>query len=98
MVRHAVYFSFKALTSAEEIQIVVDAFAQLQSEIKEIASFEWGLNQSHEGKSRGLTHCFLLTFKNFTDRDRYLVHPAHTKFGALVRPLYQEVLVTDWEC
>lgn len=96
VLRHAVYFSFKDSSSPEDIQMVIDAFRNLQNDIPGIQSFEWGENSSPEGLNRGLTHAFTLTFHSNEDRDAYLPHPAHQKFGEILGPHLKEVLVVDY--
>ena len=64
-----------------------DAFRALKGKIPEIISYEWGTNVSPEKHDKGFTHGFILTFKSDKDRDTYLVHPAHKKFGELVGPV-----------
>ena len=58
--------------------------------------FEWGTDVSVEGKQEEFTHCFFVTFKSEADRDAYLPHPAHTAFGATLRPHLDKVLVVDY--
>ncbi|MDX1953262.1 MAG: Dabb family protein [Verrucomicrobiota bacterium] len=94
--RHVVAFKFKESASAEDIKKVEDEFRGLTKKIKEIKSFEWGLNNSPEKHNKGTTHGFILTFKSEKDRDIYLEHPAHKEFGALVGPLLADVFVIDF--
>lgn len=94
--RHVVMFKFKDSASAAEVEMVVEAFAALPSEIEEIKGFEWGTNNSPEGLNQGLTHCFLLTFHSEEDRDAYLIHPAHKVFGSKLRPHLDKVTVLDY--
>jgi hypothetical protein len=96
VLRHVVYFSFKETSSPEDIQGVVDAFRNLQNEIPNIESFEWGINSSPEGLNQGLTHAFTLTFYSDAARDEYLPHPAHKAFGALLGPHLEKVTVLDY--
>lgn len=96
VLRHVVYFSFKDSSSTEDVQIVIDAFRNLQNEIPGIQSFEWGENSSPEGLNKGLTHAFTLTFHSNEDRDAYLPHPAHKKFGEILSPHLKDVLVIDY--
>ena len=94
--RHVVAFRFKQGTTKEQIKQVEDAFRDLKKRIPDIAEFEWGTNNSPEGKNRGCTHGFILTFKSEKDRDAYLPHPAHKEFGKLVGPLLDDVFVIDF--
>ena len=96
ILRHVVLFKFKDDTSAGDIKAVEDAFRALPAEIDLIRDFEWGVDVSVEGIAQGFTHCFFLTFASAADRDAYLPHPAHTRFGELVRPFLDKVLVIDY--
>ena len=94
--RHVVAFKFKDTASAEDIKKVETAFRDLKKSIKEIVSYEWGTNNSPEKHNKGTTHGFILTFNSEKDRDAYLVHPEHEKFGKLVGPLLADVFVIDF--
>ncbi|MFH1737397.1 MAG: Dabb family protein [bacterium] len=96
-VRHVVAFKFKDSASAEAIQEVNDAFANLKNEIPFILSYEAGTNVSPEKLDKGFTHCYILTFKNQEDRDAYLPHPAHKAFGQRLHPILEDVFVIDFE-
>ena len=96
MLRHVVIFKFKDASSAQEIQKVVDGFRELKSKIPQIASFEFGTNNSPEGLNDGFTHCFLVTFKSEKDRDVYLPHPAHKAFVELLKPHLEKAMVIDY--
>lgn len=96
MLRHVVIFKFKDASSAQEIQKVVDGFRELKSKIPQIASFEFGTNNSPEGLNDGFTHCFLVTFKSEKDRDAYLPHPAHKAFVELLKPHLDKAMVIDY--
>lgn len=93
---HLVSFKFKDTASKEDIRKVEEAFAALPGTISQIASFEWGTNVSPEKHDKGFTHGFILTFRTEKDRDDYLVHPDHKKFGALVGPVLADVFVVDF--
>jgi len=94
--RHIVAFKFKEGTTPEQIKQVETAFRELKKKIPQISKFEWGLNNSPEGRNKGCTHGFMLTFKSEKDRDIYLPHPAHKEFGKLVGPLVDDVFVIDY--
>ena len=96
VLRHAVFFSFKDTSSAEEIQAVADAFRALPSKIPAIIGFGWGTNNSPEGLDDGFTHCFLLTFKDAAGRAEYLPHAEHKAFGDVLRPHMDQVFVIDY--
>ena len=96
VLRDVVMFKFKETSSKEDVQGVVDAFRALPAKIPEIREFEYGLNNSPEGKNDGLTHCFLLTFHSEKDREIYLPHPDHKAFGKIVGPHVAKVTVVDY--
>jgi hypothetical protein len=96
VLRHVVLFKFKDEVSKKQIQEVVDAFAALPKKIDTIVDFEMGTDVSVENKSKGLTHGFVVTFKNEKGRDTYLPHPAHKEFVKLVGPRLDDVLVFDF--
>ncbi|MBB1283899.1 Dabb family protein [Flavisolibacter sp. BT320] len=94
--RHVVLFSFKKTSSESDVKKVEEAFRALPSKIKEIKSFEWGLNNSPENLNQGFTHCFLVTFASEADRAIYLPHPAHQAFVEVLKPHLDKVLVVDY--
>jgi hypothetical protein len=94
--QHVVCFKFKSTASTEDIKKVEEAFQALKGKIPQIVALEWGTNVSKEKKDKGLTHCFLLTFKNEQDRDAYVVHPDHKAFGKIVGPVLDDVFVIDF--
>ena len=96
VLRHAVFFSFKEESTEQDVQQVVDAFAELPSKIDAIIDFQFGLNNSPEGLDDGFTHCFLLTFSDEAGRAEYLPHPAHKAFGNVLRPHMKDVFVVDY--
>jgi hypothetical protein len=96
MLRHVVLFKFKDGTSAADVKKVEDAFSKLPSQIKEIAAYEWGTNNSPENLNQGFTHCFFVSFKSDSDRGVYLPHPAHLAFVEVLKPVLDKVLVIDY--
>lgn len=94
--QHVVAFKFKDGTTPEQIAKVEVAFKELTKKVPGITGFEYGVNNSPEGKNKGCTHCFILSFKSEKDRDGYLPHPAHKEFGKLVGPLLADVFVLDF--
>jgi len=94
--RHVVSLKFKAGTDEAEIKKVENAFRDLKNKIPGIVSLEWGTNVSPEKHAKGFTHCFILGFKSEKDRDAYLVHPEHKKFGKILGPVMDDVFVIDF--
>jgi hypothetical protein len=96
VLRHVVLFSFKETSSEADIAKIVEAFRGLPGKIPQIKDFEWGTDISPEGKAKGFTHCFFVTFASEADRDAYLPHPAHQDFVSIVGPHVQDVCVVDY--
>ena len=93
---HVVSLKFKASAKPEDIKKVEAAFADLKNKIPQIATLEWGTNNSPEKHDKGFTHCFVLCFDDDKARDVYLTHPDHQTFGKLVGPLLDDVFVIDF--
>ena len=96
VLRHIVLYKFKDDASAAQVQEVIDTFAALPQKIDGIVGFEHGTNVSPEGKSEGLTHVFVVSFRDEKARDAYLVHPAHQAYVNVVRDRREKVVVFDY--
>ncbi|NJB82525.1 Dabb family protein [Wenyingzhuangia aestuarii] len=96
VLRHVVNLKYIETATTEEIDNAVEGFKALQNKIPEILDFEWGINISKEGHSKGFTHCFFVTFKDEASRDIYLNHKDHLALVAKVGPLLADVLVMDY--
>jgi quinol monooxygenase YgiN len=96
VLRHIVMYKFKADQTAAQVQEVVDAFAALPKKIEGILSLEHGTNVSQEGKSDGLTHVFVVTFKDQAALAAYLKHPAHDAYVLVVKDRREKVVVFDY--
>jgi hypothetical protein len=92
---HVVSFKFKEGTSTAEIEKVEKAFVALKKKIPQIATLEWGTNNSPEKLNKGFTHCFILGFTE-KDREAYLPHPDHKEFGKVLGPILGDVFVIDF--
>ena len=96
VLRHVVLFKFKEGTTKEQVKAIETAFGGLPGKIDTIRDFEWGTDVSPEGKSKGFTHCFFVTFADEKGRDVYLPHAAHKEFVKLVGPNVEDVCVVDY--
>jgi lysophospholipase L1-like esterase len=96
VLRHVVLFKFKESSTPADVARIVEAFRGLPGKIDAIKGFEWGTDVSPEGKSQGLTHCFVVTFADEAGRDAYLPHAAHKEFVAIVGPHVDKVCVVDF--
>lgn len=96
-VQHIALFQFKNGTSADIIRRATDDLRRLAKIIPGITDFSIGTNSSPEGLAGGLTHGFVMTFKDAASRDNYLTHPEHEKFKAFVLPHIEKVVVFDYD-
>ena len=94
--RHVVLFGFRDGTSEAEIAEIARRFAGLAGAVPGITGFEWGADNSPEGKAAGHSHCFVLTFDSEAARDAYLPHPKHTEFVAFASAWIARALVVDY--
>ncbi|HEY2838982.1 MAG TPA: Dabb family protein [Pirellulales bacterium] len=96
VLRHLVLYKFKDDLKPAQLQEVIDAFGALPKKIDTIIGYEAGTNVSPEGKSDGLTHAFVVTFKDEKGRDAYLTHPAHQAYVEVVKDRRDKVVVFDY--
>ena len=94
--RHIVLFGFKNGTTEAEIEEIARRFGGLGEAVEGIAAFEWGANNSPEGKAGGHSHCFMLTFVSEAARDAYLPHPKHKEFVDFASAWIERALVVDY--
>src|SRR5438874_1797624 len=66
---HVVSLKFKPDAAPEQIKKVETAFAELKTKVPGILTLNGGTDISPEKKSKGFTHCFVLTFASEKDRD-----------------------------
>lgn len=96
LLRHVVLIQFNDTTTVDTIRRIEQAFAALPSKIPCIHSFEWGTNNSPEELNKGMSHCFLVTFRSEEHRSVYLPHPDHKAFVELIGPYVKDVTVVDY--
>jgi len=96
VLRHMVLYKFKDGLPQAQIDEVVAAFSALPQKIDTIVGFERGTNTSSEGKSQGLTHAFVVTFRDQQGLDAYLKHPAHLDYVKVVQDKREKVVVFDY--
>src|SRR5947209_3041304 len=96
VLRHVVLFKFKSTATADDIKKIETEFRALAKKVPQVASYEWGTNNSPENLAKGFTHCFFITFKSEADRAVYLDHPDHKAFVKILLPLLEEPFVVDY--
>lgn len=96
VIKHIVHLKYKDDATEQQVEEAVQAFVDLQNKIPSIAAFEWGENDSTEGHDKGLTHSFVLTFKDENAREQYLFHEAHLGLINKYAPLFADAVVMDY--
>lgn len=93
-VRHIVMFDFSNL-SAETINHLIAGFVNLKN-VPEVLNLEWGTESNAEDSALGFTHCFILTFADFSSRTKYLNSADHRNYEREVMKYRNKVLVFDY--
>ena len=96
VIKHIVHLKYKDEATKAQVEEAVQAFVNLQNEIPEIANFEWGENDSTEGHTKGLTHTFVITFKDENAREQYLFHKAHLNLLKNYAQFFGDAVVMDY--
>lgn len=96
VLRHVVNLKYKEEATEAQVNEAVQIFLDLKNEIPEIEHIEWGVNDSKEGASKGLTHTFTLTFTDYHGREIYLFDEAHIALVNKIGPIIGDVLVMDY--
>ena len=94
--RHVVLFKFKPEATADKVEEIEKAFAELPKKISAVTGYEWGKSESVEGLNDGFTHCFLVTFKYKAGLEAYIPHEAHKAFVEKLKPLLEKATVFDY--
>lgn len=94
--RHIVALKFKEGINQATIDDALLSFENLKDTIPEIASLEWGKNDSTEGNTKGLNYIFTITFNDSNAREIYIFHESHQKFVGKIGPLLADALVVDY--
>jgi len=82
MIRHCVFFKFRADVSAAERAEIYAGLNALVGQIEGLLRADFGPNISPEGVSQGFNDGFIMDLADEAARDRYLVDPAHKAAGA----------------
>jgi len=93
---HLVLFNFKESATPENIAKAEDGLVALQEGIPQIKDLEWGFSETPGSKSKGFSHCFILTFGSEKDLGIYLAHQEHKAYGKILHPYLEDFLVLDY--
>ena len=98
MIKHIVMFKFKDISSGrnkeENIQLVKESLQSLPPKIKEIRSFELGVNIITASNAYDLV--LLSEFTSIEELVRYQKHPEHLKVAEVVGQVCQSRIVVDY--
>ncbi|MDP0491064.1 MAG: Dabb family protein [Verrucomicrobiota bacterium JB023] len=96
-VRHVVLVKFKEDATEEQIAHIEAEFGKLEDKIETIRGYEWGPAFNGEsGRTKGYTHCFVVTFDDKEGLAAYGPHEEHQKFVKILLPVVEDVLVLDY--
>lgn len=103
-ITHIVLFRYSPSIPWSTLQSHFTDFASLKTRCLNaqgnpyMLSLRMGLNHSWENFGRGMTHAFILEFKDEADRDYYLLHDkVHREFSAKAGPLIEDSVVVDFK-
>ena len=82
MIRHCVFYSFRAEVGQAERHAIHADLDALRNVVDGMGEMRFGGNVSPEPFARGYTDGFTIDFRDTATRDAYLVHPDHQKAGA----------------
>ncbi len=96
-IKHIVLIEFKPEVSTEQIEDFFSLIKELENHIPGLLDYCGGSYFSPEGFNRGFTHGFIMTFKDSSARDEYLVHPEHKAAAETMIPLLQNSVAFDFQ-
>lgn len=82
MIRHCVFFKFRADVPQVERDGIYTQLAALVDAIDGLIAVKFGPNVSPEGLGRGFDDGFIMDLRDVAARDAYLIDPAHKAAGA----------------
>jgi len=95
MIRHVVFFKFKAEASADEIDNALAQLRDLPNKIEVIRDFEVGKDVLRAPRSWDAV--IVATYDDLAALEQYTNHPAHTAVVETLRPLTEAVGSVDFE-
>lgn len=96
MIRHIVFFKFKADATDGAIADLEASLNGLSGLIAEIRAFSCGRDVLRSARSYDLA--LVADFDDLAALDRYQVHPDHQAVVAKVKVLAESVVAVDFEC
>jgi hypothetical protein len=95
MITHVVLFKFKAETTEDEIQQLVEGLGGLPQAIEDIREFRFGTDVIHSERSYDLG--LVSSFEDLDALQRYQIHPEHQKVVAQVKAITSGVVAVDFD-
>ena len=97
VVKHIVVAKFKDDISPQQIEELINGYANLVSLVPSMKAFQWGKDVSAENMHQGFTHVFESTFESTEGVAEYVAHPAHVEYANLFLPCLDKVIVIDYK-
>jgi hypothetical protein len=82
MIRHCVFFKFRADVPQSERDGIYAQLGALVGPVDGLLSAKFGPNVSPEGLGKGFNDGFIMDLSDAAARDAYLPHPAHQAAGS----------------
>lgn len=96
MIRHIIFFKFKADAGEAAIADLEASLNGLPGLIAEIRAFSCGRDVLRSARSYDLA--LVADFDDLAALDRYQIHPDHQAVVAKVKVLAESVVAVDFEC
>ncbi|MBF2098624.1 MAG: Dabb family protein [Gloeomargaritaceae cyanobacterium C42_A2020_066] len=95
MIKHVVFFKFKAEVGRDARDTVLAELQDLPGQIEAIRSFEVGLDVLHSPRSWDAV--LIGTYNSLQDLETYMQHPAHRPVAEQLRNLCEAIATVDYE-
>ncbi|CAK9311541.1 unnamed protein product [Citrullus colocynthis] len=96
VVMHILLVKFKEEIIQEQINDIINKYANLVNLIDSMKAFLWGRDVSIEDLHQGYTHIFESTFESKEGITEYIAHPAHIEFANLFLPTLEQIVAVDY--
>ncbi|HEX3771040.1 MAG TPA: Dabb family protein [Polyangiaceae bacterium] len=96
MVRHVLMLQPRAGVTPQQIDSCRAALTGLVGRIPGLLDCKWGENLAPAERREQFTHGFSMDFVDLASLQAYGPHPDHKPVAALVRTVFERVVVFDW--
>lgn len=96
MLKHLVFFKFKATTGPVEIDRLAEGLGNLPDKIEQIREFVFGRDVIHS--ERSYDFALVSMFDDLEAMQTYQVHPDHQRVVAHAKEICSSLIAVDFEC